>query len=156
MARFLAHKYLGSLRPVDVGGEDALRKIGQGELVTIEIKRPRNARFHRKYWALVTLVWENSDTDRYPSAEDLHSAIKIAAGLRTRIELPDGTVGFIPGSIAFHKMTQDDFSAFFDRVCDLVCKHFLPGVSNEELRAEIEALVGADIHGDQRKARRAA
>lgn len=156
MTRFLCHKYLGSLRPADVGGEDALRKIGQGELVMVEVKRPRNVRHHRKYWALVTLVWENIDTDRYPTAEDLHAAIKIAAGLRTPIQLPDGTMGYIPGSIAFHKMSQDDFSAFFEKVCDLVCKHFLPGVTNEELRAEIENIVGADPYGDQRRARRAA
>lgn len=156
MARFLVHKHLGSLRPVDAAGEDVLRKIGIGELVEVEIKRRRNIRFHRLYWALVTLVWENSDTERYPTADDLHAAIKIAAGLRTRVELPDGTQGFIPGSIAFHKMSADDFSAFFERVCDLVAKHFMPGVTNAELRAEVEAMTNADPLGDQRRARKAA
>lgn len=42
MARFLAAKQFGSLRPVDEGGQDALRKIGNGELVMIEMKLPRN------------------------------------------------------------------------------------------------------------------
>jgi hypothetical protein len=41
MARFLAHKHLGSLRPVDQNGEDILRKIGHGELIEIEVKRRR-------------------------------------------------------------------------------------------------------------------
>lgn len=143
MARFLVSKHLNSLRPVDEGGEDALRKIGQGELVMVEVKRPRNLKHHRLYWALVSLVWQNMDGDRYPTAEDLHSAIKIAAGLRTMIQLPDGTVGFIPGSIAFHKMSQDDFAAFYDRVCDLVAKHFLPGVTVLELKNEVAAMIGA-------------
>jgi len=142
MARFLAIKHLGSLRPIDQAGEDAMRKIRHDQVVTIEVKRPRNVRFHRMYWALVTLVWEQLDEQRYPTAEDLHSAIKIAAGLRTRIVLPDGTVGFIPGSTAFHKMTEDDFAAFFDRVCNLISRHFLPGVTNAELRAEVAALIG--------------
>jgi hypothetical protein len=140
--RFIAAKHLRSLRPVDQAGEDALRKIGMRQLVTVEVKRPRNIRFHRLYWALVTIVWEQLDETRYPTPDDLHAAIKISAGLRTRIVLPDGTVGFIPGSIAFHKMNEDEFAAFYDRVCDLVAKYFLPGVTNAELRNEVATMIG--------------
>jgi len=135
-------KQLGAFRPVDEAGSEALRRIPNGAIVSVELKRPRNIRFHRMYFALVTLVWEQLDEQRYPTAEELHSAIKIAAGLRTRIELPDGTVGFIPGSIAFHKMTAAEFDAFYDRVCNLVAKHFLPGVTNAELKREVEAMIG--------------
>ncbi len=142
MARFLVAKHFGSLRPVDEGGEEALRTIAQGEIVSVEVKRPRNIKHHRMYWALVTLVWQNMDGDRYPTAEDLHAAIKIAAGLRTRIELPNGEVGFIPGSIAFHKMDQDAFSRFYDRVCDLIAKHFMPGVTSAELKREVSTMIG--------------
>jgi len=140
--RFLMVKRLGSLRPVDNAGEEALRKLANGKMVEVEIKRPRNVQFHRMYFALITLVWEQLDEERYPSVEDLHAAIKIAAGLRTRIELPDGTVGFIPGSIAFHRMDGTAFSAFYDKVCDLISRHFLPGVTNAELKAEVEAMIG--------------
>lgn len=141
--RVLCQKQLGALRPVDDAGREAFQKLGSGELVMVEMKRPRNIRHHRLYWALIGLVWQNIDQERYPTADDLHAAIKIAAGLRTRIVLPDGTVGFIPGSIAFHKMEQAAFNAFFDRVCDLVAAHFLPGVTSEELRAEVQQMIGA-------------
>lgn len=140
--RVLCYKQLGALRPADDAGRDALAKIGNGEIVSVEVKRPRNIRHHRMYWALLSIVHENLDGDRYPTVDDLHAAVKIAAGLRTRIELPDGTVGFIPGSIAFHKMSQDDFSAFYDRVCGLVAKHFLPGVTSEQLKAEVAQMIG--------------
>jgi hypothetical protein len=142
MARFLAHKSLGSLKPVDAIGEDVLRKINSRDVVMIEVKRPRNGKMHRLYWGLVALVWDNMDGDRYPTPDDLHAAFKIAAGIRTRIELPNGEVGFIPGSIAFHKMKQDEFDAFYNRICDLVAKHFLPGVDQDELRAEVENMIG--------------
>lgn len=145
--RFLAIKNLGALRPVDQTGEDALRKLGHGQIVTVEVRRPRNIKFHRLYWALVTIVWEQLDEARYPTSEDLHAAIKIAAGLRTRIVLPDGTVGFIPGSIAFHKMDQAAFEQFYDRVCDLISRHFLPGVKSEELKAEVELMIGIRKEG---------
>jgi len=142
MARFLAVKHLNSFRPSDENGEEVMRKIGHGEMVMIEVKRPRNLAHHKLFWALMTLVWEQLDSERYPTVEDLVAAIKIAAGLRTRIELPNGDVGFVPGSIAFHKMSQDDFSAFYERVCDLIEKHFLPGVTKDELRSEVETMIG--------------
>jgi hypothetical protein len=142
MSRFFAIKHLNSLRPVDELGEAALRKIGHGEIFQVEIKRPRNIKHHRMFWVLMGLVHDNLDHDLYPTVEDLVAAVKISAGLRTRIELPSGEVGFIPGSIAFHKMDQDEFSKFHDRVCDLIAKHFLPGVNTDDLRREVEILIG--------------
>lgn len=152
MSRFLASKHLGSLRPVDQSGEDALRKIGQGAIVSVEVKQPRNLRHHRMFFALMTIVWEQMDQDRYPTVEDLVAAIKISAGLRTRIELPDGTWGFIPGSIAFHRMDQSAFAEFYDRVCDLISRHFLPGVTSAELRNEVELMIGLPPSEAQRSA----
>jgi len=142
VSKFLAHKHMNSLRPADEAGCEALRRLGNGDLVTVEIKKSRNIRHHRLFWALMTVVHDNMDTERYPTVEDLAAAIKIAAGLRTRIELPSGEIGFIPGSIAFHKMDQIAFSAFYDRVCDLIAKHFLPGVSSDELKQEVQIMCG--------------
>lgn len=139
--KFVARKQLGSLRPVDDAGEQILSGIANGDLVMVEVKRPRNIQHHRLYWALVTLVWQNQE--RYPTAEDLHEAIKISVGLRTQITLPNGETGYIPGSIAFHKMGQDEFSQFYDRVCDAIAKHFLPGVTSDELKREVESMIGA-------------
>lgn len=139
----LVRKQFGTLRAIDQAGEDALRAIPNGSLVQVEVKRPRNVQHHRLYWALVSLVFESQrEPSRYATAEDVHAAIKIAAGLRTRIELPDGTVGYIPGSIAFHKMDQDEFRQFYERVCDLVAKHFLPGVNSDDLKREVESMIG--------------
>lgn len=144
MTKFLASKRLGGgLHPVDEAGQEAMRGLGETEIVSVEIKRPRNLQHHRKFWALMTIVHDNMDGERYPTVEDLVAAVKISAGLRTRIELPNGEVGFIPGSIAFHKMDQAAFGAFYDRVCDLLAKHFLPGVTSDDLKAEVELMIGA-------------
>ena len=142
MTRFIAAKNLGSLRPVDEAGEEALRKVGQGELVQVEIRKPRNIRHHRMFWALMTIIWENKEREQYPTVEDVAASVKIAAGLRTRIYLPDGQLAFIPGSIAFHKLDQTEFSAFYDRVCDVVAQYFLPSVTSDELKREVETMIG--------------
>jgi len=141
--KFLARKTEQGFIPVDTNGTESCAKMKAGTLVEIEVKQPRNIQHHRLYWALVSKVWENMDHERYPSPDDLSAAFKIAAGIRTRIELPNGTVGFIPGSLAFHKMDQREFSAFYDRICDLICKHFIPGLDEQDLRDEILLMVGA-------------
>lgn len=135
-------KGLGCLWPKDEAGKIQLDKIPDGACVTVEVKRPRSIQFHRRYWALVSLVWDNIDHERYPTPDDLHSALKICAGIRTRIELPDGTVGFIPGSIAFDKMSADEFYAFHERICHLVCKFFIPGLAEGDLKRQLAEFVG--------------
>ncbi|WP_341893789.1 hypothetical protein [Ferrovibrio terrae] len=138
----ICSKHLSGLRPVDQAGLDAIARLGMGEMVMVEIKRPRNIKHHRLYWALVGLVWENLDHERYPTPDSLHAAFKVCLGIRTEITMPGGTIAYIPGSISFEKMDQAEFSAFYDRVCDLIAKHFLPGVTNKELRAEICSMTG--------------
>ena len=145
MVKIACTKHLGALRPADILADEAFAKIPTGQIVFVEIKRPRNIQHHRLFWALMTVVHDNLDHARYPTVEDLASAVKIATGLRTRIELPNGTVGFIPGSIAFAKMDQTGFDAFYNRVCDLVAEHFLPGVETEALKAEVSQMIGATM-----------
>lgn len=143
MTKFLAVKKLSALRPLDEAGEVALGSIGDGEVVTVEVRKTRNPKHHRKFWALMTIVWDNMDHDRYPTVENLVAAIKISAGHREVVQLPNGTEVYIPKSISFAKMDQTEFNAFYDRVCDLIATHFLPGVTSAELHAEVALMVGA-------------
>lgn len=143
--KFLAHKVLAGLRAVDEAGEEALRSLPTGELVMVEVKRPRNLSHHRLYWALVSLVHENLNETAYPTAEDFSAALKVCAGIRTQITMPNGTVAYIPGSISFAKMDQAEFAKFFDRVCDLITQHFLPGVTSAELRSQVEQMTGMPL-----------
>lgn len=139
--KFLACKTLNGLAPADVAGEEALRKVKLGDFVTVEVKKPRNGKHHRLYWALVGVVHHNQD--RYETTEQLHSALKIAAGHYDLLTMPSGQEYKIPRSIAFDKMDQVEFSQFYDRVCGLIAKHFLPGVSVDDLKAEVEQMIGA-------------
>lgn len=142
MAKYLFRKQGDTLRAVDERSVQGIGKIKNGDLVTVEVKRPRNPNHHRLYWALVSKVWENVDERIYPTPETLHAAIKVATGHRTPFVLPDGTQGFIPDSIAFHKMDQTQFDVFFDRVVSLVCEYFIPGLEEDDLKREVLAMVG--------------
>lgn len=133
-------KHLGALRPIDEAGEQALQKLKNGAVVTVEAKQPRNVKMHKLYFALVNVVFQNQEN--YETPEQLHNALKIAAGIYEPLTMPNGTVHKIPGSIAFHKMDQAAFGEFYNRVCDLVAKYFLPGIATEDLKREISEMVG--------------
>jgi len=54
---------------------------------------------HRLYWVLMGIVWDQCDTERWPTVDDFSDSVKVMAGLRRSIFLPDGNVIYSPGSI---------------------------------------------------------
>lgn len=145
MTAFFAQKHLGALRPLDEHGEQILRKIPQGADVRVEVTVPRNVQHHRLFWALATAVWKTLPHglgNQYPTVEDVVGALKVYTGHCRTIVLSGGMVAKIPKSIAFAKMDQTAFDAFFERCCDVIAREFLPDVTSEQWRQEIERMAG--------------
>ena len=147
MAVILLAKKLRALYPVDEAGEDWLRRLAQGEIIEVSVRRPRNVRFHRLFWALASLCWSQTDDKaRYPTVESLVVDMKIATGHCDRRQaVVDGQTMLVltPRSISFAAMDDTEFAAFYDSCSDWVAAHVLPGVSRADLRAEIESMIGA-------------
>ncbi|MGB3388990.1 MAG: hypothetical protein WBA88_13485 [Pseudaminobacter sp.] len=89
----------------------ALDGVANGQRVKIEVKEFRNLGRHRAYWAMLQEVIDA--TDCALSAERLHEVLKLETGVVDLIRLPTGMTVAIPGSIAFDKMAEDEFVAFF-------------------------------------------
>lgn len=113
-----------------------MRSIGQGELVSIEVKRPRNVQFHRKFMAMLSIILANQDY--YKSMEDLLDVAKLAVGHCHTIRTKQGAVT-IPSSISFAAMDDAGFQEFYDRVVVWVCGEVIPGLKQGDLDAEVEA-----------------
>ena len=147
MTTIMLAKKLRALYPVDEAGEDWLRRLAQGEIIEATVRRPRNMAFHRKFWALASLCWtQTNDRARYPTVEALVTDLKIATGhCDRRTVVLDGAQMLVltPRSISFAAMDDSEFAAFYDRVCDYVAVNVLPGVTRADLRAEIEQMIGA-------------
>ena len=136
MTALFMRKTLTGLEPAD-GAE--LPRMKLGEVAKVKITRPRNGKHHRKFFALMNLVYQNQTY--YDTLDDLIYAVKVATGHRRVYEKPDGTKFMVPRSIAFHNMDQAAFDLFYQRVLDLVCTKIIPGLDDGALKAEIEALV---------------
>lgn len=136
MARFLVVKNLGALRPVDEAGEEILRHVGQGEIVGVELNRPRNVRHHRKLFAMLSLVLENQSY--YKSVEDILDVCKLRIGHCRTVRTKQGDVK-IPESISFAAIDQDAFNDFYNRACGWIVTEVIPGLQRRDLDAEVEA-----------------
>jgi hypothetical protein len=131
-------KHLGGLRPVDDAGTQLLAGIKHGQTV-MEVIRPRNPKHNAKFFKLLQVVQPNTD---YPTVDALLVAMKVYLGHCDVMQLKSGKTAAVPRSIAFHAMSQDAFARFYDGAIEAVVQHFLPGVSESDLRREVEELCG--------------
>lgn len=90
----------------------ALDGIKPGQRVRIEIKEWRNLDRHRAYWAMLHEVVAATECALTP--ERLHDVIKLEAGLIEHVRLPNGYMVALPSSIAFDKVSEAEFIAFFN------------------------------------------
>ena len=136
MVKFLLSRKLHVLFPVDESGEAVIRKFGMGEVLTVEVKRPRNLAFHRKLFAMLNIVLENQN--HFKSVDDLLELTKLRTGHCHTVETKYGQVK-ITDSISFASMDQDAFADFYNRACAWVIDEVIPGLSQQDLDDEVAA-----------------
>lgn len=90
----------------------ALDGIAQGQRVRLDIREWRNADRLKAYWSMLHDVVEA--TGGALSAEKLHEVVKLETGNVDLIRLPNGMTVAIPASVAFDKMDEPEFVAFFE------------------------------------------
>ena len=101
---------------------EALAKIPVNARVRVEISEPRSVNRLRLYWRMLAYV--RDATDCAPTSEHLHSAIKLELGYGIPVRLSSGVKVLVPGSIAFDKMSEDEFRGFFDRAVAFLTETF--------------------------------
>lgn len=146
MSAHLFRKTLGALRPVDDGGQEIMSKIRDDEIVRVEVKRARNPRHLAKLWVLLKLVADNSPG--FVDAEHVLDNLKIAVG---HFDMRPGPHGSYPKvrSISYAALDQSAFEAVYDRFLDVIVEKWLPHVSVDDLRSEVELLCGIRSEPDR-------
>lgn len=136
MAKLVLRKTLnGRLEPTDEIAREVLSKIGVGDLVMVEIRRARNIQHHRKFYALMALVFQNQE--RYTNLDELVDVVKVYVGWCEQHTTAAGELIYRPKSINFARMDQIEFDGFYDRVIEMILKRFLPTVTREDLEREL-------------------
>lgn len=120
---------------------EVLKRLKEGAEVLVEVKQERNTKFHKKFFALLRLTLDNlperiiAEYHLY-GVEDLLIIIKYLLGYAELVKV--GNWQYLsPRSIAFSKMTEQEFSDFYARAVQLIIHTFLPGMTTEDIENEI-------------------
>ncbi len=131
-------KTLGGFVPINTIAEETHAKVKLGDEVTLTLRRPRNLAHHKKFWAIAQKVFENQE--HYLTVEDVVTAFKFAISHTRKIRTKHGIIE-IPESIAFDKMDQTEFEAFYERFVKFLISEVIPGLDRAELEGELLEMV---------------
>ena len=114
---------------------DNFRKIPKNKILTFEIKKERNLLFHRKFFVLVNLLFDNQES--YKNIEDFRHDLLISSGFyEERNNFLTGEIILKAKSISFAKMDNLEFQEVYKKVIDTALK--LIPMDKKELLEEIE------------------
>ena len=134
MATIHLVRTVSGFKAADDAAIEAMRKLAQGEVVRVELRRPRNPQFHRKFFALLQLV--RDATDQWPTVEALLVALKYHMGWVEHFRLADGTEVQVPKSISFGSMDELEFTRFYDGSLRALAE-IAGGIPEEHLRVAV-------------------
>ena len=101
---------------------DKIKKLKAGEFYNCTISQPRNIKFHRKFFALIKMIFDNQEI--YKSADRLRKDLLIEAGYVEVWRDFSGAIQREAKSISFAKMSEEEFSELYSRVLDEIVENF--------------------------------
>jgi len=125
----------GIIKPAYDSDFECFKKMPANEVFEIEYKKQRNVKFHRKFFALLKLAYENQSD--YRLMEDLRRDLLITSGnYEEVVNRITGEVYKIAKSISFSSMDEIQFNEVYESVKNIIIKWL--GITNENINEEIE------------------
>jgi hypothetical protein len=117
-----------------------LENMKPGSWLRTEFTRPRDIVSHNRFWALVTLIIENSEV--YDTKPKALVAIKLVTGyFDLMVDPQTGEIVKIPQSIAFDAMDQEAFEVFYPLAIDGILRHILPQLDKDKAEYLLDMII---------------
>lgn len=100
------------------------RKFHVGDILRMELRKPRNPKFHRLVMKMCSLIVANSDVPHHNAALKI---LKLKTGLTE--ELIDGSTGkvfYLLGSIAFDNCEEGEFQKWSKEAARVMARDYFP------------------------------
>jgi hypothetical protein len=130
---FSLFKSSAGLIPSDEVSKDWFNKLTLGQIVTADYKVMRNGKFHRKFFAMLHVAFDNHEWPEIETQwglarvnfEVFRKYVTVKAGYYEPELTPDGKVRVKPTSIMFSRMDEAEFSRLYSDVLDVILAEFL-------------------------------
>jgi hypothetical protein len=138
------HPNFTYLVPAYEGDQEVIKKMKHGEVYKGKLSLPRNIKFHKKFFALLGIVFENLPHDfaikteagqeiEIKDTDSLLWHIKMQMGYHEEKVTLGGRITYEAKSISFASMDEIEFQEFYSKAIDVILKYFLKGANKEEL-----------------------
>ena len=142
----------GTLAPADQQAVDWIAKLKLGQMVRAEVTKPRNPKFHRKYFALLNFAfdaWEPQAKEYkgepvQKNFDQFRRDVTILAGYYEASYNLKGEVRLLPKSISFANMNEDEFGALYSDTINVILSRILTNYSRSDLYEVVENLLRFD------------
>lgn len=112
----------GTFIPAYDSDKENLKRIKSGEMIQADVVKPRGVKKHRKFFALLNLLFQNQEN--YKNIEDLRHDLTVAAGYYREVVDIHGEITKRAESISFAAMDDLQFDKYFDDVLNTIVHHF--------------------------------
>jgi len=132
--KLIVIKTQSGLKPVYESDLENYCKIPLNEQFEIEYTKKRNVKFHRLYFSLLKLAFENQQD--YRNLNDMRRDITITSGYYDEIvNKMSGEVYKVAKSISFASMENTEFSELYEKTKNVISEWL--GISDENIENEI-------------------
>jgi hypothetical protein len=132
---------LGGFTPADQESADSMKGYKVGDTYRAKIVKERLHKNNARWWKLCEIIRDN--TEGYASKEQVSDHIKILCGHTTTVHSKlTGEMYHLPNSISFSALDEIEFQEVWKRAVHAVDEHILPGVGEDQIRYEVEKLMG--------------
>ena len=122
MEIYLQKQLNGSLLPVYDSDHDKVKKMKVHRDYKCVVTAPRNIKFHRKFFALINMLFDNQEI--YKEADRLRKDLLISAGYFNEWIDFYGEEHREAKSISFASMGEIEFGELYSKVLDEIVRHF--------------------------------
>lgn len=125
----------GRIGPATHADAELLCHVRVGDLLPVDIRKPRNGGLHRKFMALVQFVADNHPAIHTP--EQCLRELKYRTGHFTEYVTSRGAIIYEMKSISWRDMDEVEFAAWVGKAREVVFSQFFPDIPPGRIEAEL-------------------
>jgi len=114
--------------------------VRHNEIVQVEITKPRNLKFHQKWFVLLEVLYNNQE--KYNNREMFRAVVLVELGHCQTLISDEGKAVYIPKSISFAKCDDLKFREIYSQTIDLALAKYCSKGNREEIENEVTRILG--------------
>jgi len=150
MPELFLRKLYDTFVPVDKASAEIMGTLEMNSEFKAVLTKPRNIRFHKKFFALVNFAYEHWEmpVNEYKGVqinknrERFRKDLTIMAGFGFPVVNVKGDVRYEAQSISFANMDASEFEQLYSRFIDVILQKILTGYTRDDLDTVVNKVLG--------------